>query len=184
MYAVEFFFDDSFESWVKDIWSGLKTQGITSFMADIEALRPHITVAVYNSELPIEEFISRFDVVTKKMSHMHVKFDIVATFPTSRTVFLAPTMTSYLFETHRKYYNELAEYNVFDNYNGWNFPDDWSPHCTLGKTDQDLFVKTMDFCLTRFKPMKGRIIEIGVVKLEFVDGKCVSSKTLFSNLLM
>jgi hypothetical protein len=73
MYAVEFFLDENFESYVKDIWSGLKTNGITSFMADIEELRPHITVAVYNSELPIEQFICRFDAATKKMSKIDVK---------------------------------------------------------------------------------------------------------------
>jgi hypothetical protein len=41
---------------------------------------------------------------------MDVRFDIVATFPTSGTVFLPPTMTSHLLETHRKYYIDLANY--------------------------------------------------------------------------
>jgi 2'-5' RNA ligase len=184
MYAVEFFLDEITESYVRDIWGGLKTNSITSYMAEIEELRPHVTVAVYNSKLPIEEFISRFDVVTKKMSQMDVKFEIVSTFPTSGTVFLAPTMTSHLFETHREYYNDLAEYNTFDNYSGWNFPDGWDPHCTLAtKLNKSELINTLDYCLNRFNPMKGKIIEIGVVKLEFVDGKCVSSKTIFSNLL-
>lgn len=93
-------------------------------------------------------------------------------------------MTSSLFETHRKYYNELAEYNTFDNYNGFNFLDVWDPHCTLAtRLDQRALIKTLDYCLDRFNPMRGKIIEIGVVKLEYADGKCVSSKTIFSKIL-
>jgi hypothetical protein len=182
MYAVEFFFDEITESYVRDIWVGLKKHGITSFMADVEELRPHVTVAVYSSELPIDQFISRFDVVTKKMSKIDIKFDIISTFVTTSIIFLPPTMTSQLFETHRHYYNKLAEFNIYDKYNGWNFPDQWDPHCTLAKPNKNQLIETLDYCLNRFKPMKGSINEIGVVKLEFAD-KCVSSKTLFSNLL-
>ena len=80
MYAVEFFLDDNIENYVRNIWSGLKTNGITPYMADIEELRPHVTVAVYNSELPFEKFIRQFDSVTKTMCQIDVKFDIVSTF--------------------------------------------------------------------------------------------------------
>ena len=129
MYAVEFFLDEKFESYVRNIWSGLKTTGITSYMADIEELRPHVTVAVYDSELPLERFISRFDSATKNMYQIDVKFDIISTFPTSGTVFFHPTMTSHLFETHRQYYNDLAGFNTSENRNGYSFPERWDPHC-------------------------------------------------------
>jgi hypothetical protein len=182
MYAVEFFFDEITESYVRDVWSSLKTQGITSLMADIEELRPHVTVAVYNSELPIEQFRSRFDVATKKMSQIDVKFDIVSAFPASGTVFLPPTMTSHLFETHREYYSELAEYNAFAN--SYYIPDGWDPHCSLAiKLNHSSLIKTLNYCLSGFNPLKTKIIEIGVVKLEFVNGECISSRTLFSNIL-
>ena len=184
MYAVEFFLDEKFESYVRNIWSGLKTTGITSYMADIEELRPHVTVAVYDSELPLEHFISRFDSATKNMSQIDVKFDIISTFPTSGTVFFPPTMTSHLFETHRQYYNDLAEFNTFENRNGYSFPERWDPHCTLAThLNDELVIKTLDYCLGGFSPMRGKIIEIGVVKLEFIKGECVSSKTIFSNSL-
>jgi hypothetical protein len=49
MYAVEFFLDEITESYVRDIWGGLKTNSITSYMAEIDELRPHVTVAVYSA---------------------------------------------------------------------------------------------------------------------------------------
>jgi hypothetical protein len=114
-----------------------------------------------------------------------LKFDIVSTFPTSGTIFLPPTMTSDLFKTHREYYNDLAEYNTLEIGNGYNLPDGWDPHCTLAtRLNKDELIKSLDYCLYRFNPMKGRIIEIGVVELEFANDKCVSSRTLFSNLLI
>lgn len=184
MYAVEFFLDERIESSVRDIWSGLKTTGITSFMADIIELRPHVTVAVYNAELPIEQFIDRFVVATKKMSKINVKFDIVSIFPTSGTVFIPPTMTSHLFETHLEYHNELAEFNAFEIGNGYNLPETWDPHCTLAtRLGHDSVIDTLGYCLNRFNPMKGTITEIGVVKLEFINDKCISSKTILSKLL-
>jgi 2'-5' RNA ligase len=183
-YAVEFFFDETIESYVRDLWNGLKTRDISSFMAEVEELRPHVTVAVYNSELPIEQFISRFEIATKTMTPIDVKVDSISIFPTSGTVFLSPTMTSNLFNTHREYCNALAEYNAFDNYSGYNLPDNWSPHCTLAtRLNQEILVRAFDYCLDRFNPMKGRIIEIGVVKLEYVNGNCVSSRTIFSKVL-
>lgn len=101
MYAVELFFDKNIENYIKGIWEGLKVNGITSQMADIEEIRPHITVAVYNSALPIEQFIKVFDIVTKKISQIDVKFDIVATcppnpdFPKTSLVFAPPIITSH-----------------------------------------------------------------------------------------
>jgi 2'-5' RNA ligase len=184
MYAVEFFFEDAFEERVKDLWSCLKIDGISSFMADIEELRPHVTVAVYSSGLPVQQFISHLAATARGMSRMNVTFDAVSAFPTSGTVFLAPTMTSALFVAHRNYYHDLAEYNSFDSYNGLNFPDNWSPHCTLAaRLNQDQLNKALKYCISRFEPTRGTITEIGLVKLEFVSGKCISSKTLFSCLL-
>lgn len=182
MYAIEFFFDTQMEDFVKDIWTGLKINGITSNMADIDELRPHITVAVYNSDLPIELLVRRFDTATKQMSPIDVKFDVVAAFPTSGTVFVSPTITSQLFESHRQFYYSLGEYDAFAN--EYYIPDSWVPHCTLAiMLNQNLLLKTLEYCLNRFNPLKGRITEIGVVKLEYLDSKCVSSKTIFSNLL-
>ena len=50
---------------------------VTVFISDIEELRPHTTVAVYNSEFPIEQFISQFINITRSMSKIKVQFEAI-----------------------------------------------------------------------------------------------------------
>ncbi|MFD2613167.1 2'-5' RNA ligase family protein [Paenibacillus gansuensis] len=183
-YAVEFFFDNDIERYVKDTWTELKTKNISSFMADIEELRPHITIAVYNSEIPIEQFITQFEIATNEMQPIDVKFDAISIFPTSGTLFLSPTMSSQLLNSHVHYCNALRQYNNFDNYNGYNNQDNWTPHCTLAtRLNKENLIFALEHCLHRFQPLRGEIIEIGIAKLEFNNGVCVSSKTIYSKVL-
>jgi 2'-5' RNA ligase len=180
MYAIELFLSSPIEDLVRGIWSDLKKYDITSNMANIKELIPHISIGVYSSELPIEEFLSKFDFIN--LHQMDVKFDVLGMFPSSGTVFMAPTITSELLESHREFYKEFKEYNSLAS--DYYLPDKWNPHCTLAiKLDHSSLVKTMDFCLSKFTPMIGKINKIAVVKLEFSDGECISSKTIYSKSL-
>ncbi|WP_282942152.1 hypothetical protein [Paenibacillus sp. RC67] len=62
MYAVEMFFDTNLEDFVKDVWKELHHQSISSYMYDIEELRPHLTLAVYNEvqESAIADLVKDF----------------------------------------------------------------------------------------------------------------------------
>jgi hypothetical protein len=51
LYAVEFFLRLPIDDFVRDIWRELKERDITSHMANIKELTPHLNVGVYNSEL-------------------------------------------------------------------------------------------------------------------------------------
>ena len=79
-------------------------------MANIKEVTPHISLGVYNSELPIEEFLSKFD--NFNLHQIDVKFDILAMFPSSGTVFMAPTITSELLVSHCEFYREFKAYNA------------------------------------------------------------------------
>jgi hypothetical protein len=182
MYAVEFFLDSNTETFVRNIWGDLKSNGITSNMPDIDEIRPHISVAVYKSELQIDQFLKHFDLITKKMHQIEVQFYAVATFPSSGTVFIPPTITSDLIESHRQFHTDLEEYESFGL--EYYMPQRWNPHCTFAiQLDKNTLLKTLELCLNQFEPIKGKIEEIGVVKLEFDNNKCVSSKTIFSSVL-
>ena len=188
MYAVELFFDKNIERYVKGIWEGLKINGISSYMADIEEIRPHITVSIYNSELPVDKFIDAFNKIAKSISKINVRFDVIATsppnpdFPKNSLVYAPPIINSQLFETHRNLYNELLEYNTFANKH--YLPEQWNPHCTISiLQDKESLMKTLDYCINHFQRLDGKINEIGIVKLEWSNGTCVSSKTIFSNVL-
>ncbi|WP_408006331.1 hypothetical protein ACJROX_16635 [Pseudalkalibacillus sp. A8] len=82
-YAIELFFDKKNERYVKGIWEGLKEKGITTNMADIEEIRPHITLAVYDSELPIDQYIQTFEKATIMIPSFKVKFQSLSIFPPS-----------------------------------------------------------------------------------------------------
>ncbi|WP_412969150.1 2'-5' RNA ligase family protein [Fredinandcohnia sp. 179-A 10B2 NHS] len=155
-------------------------------MANIEEIRPHITLAVYNSELPVENYINSFRFFTENLTQIEVNFDILSTFPPNEkfhtsVVFMPPTITSHLYETHRQFYKELIKYNSFAN--ELYVPERWNPHCTLaiGLDKQSLF-KTFEYCISHFRPLEGKIKEIALVKIDLVDGIPIS-KTIFSTLL-
>jgi hypothetical protein len=180
LYAVELFFDKPVDDFVRGIWEDLKRNDITSNMASIKELTPHISVGVFNRELPIEQFLIKMEGFNK--NQLDVRFDILATFPTTGTVFMGPTITSDLFKLHRDFYKEFQEFNDFaaDYY----LPNKWNPHCTLAiRLEQQDLIKTFDYCVTKFKPMDARINRIGVVKIEFLNEEW-SSKTIFSKSLL
>lgn len=109
-----------------------------------------------------------------------MNFNVLSTFPPA-VVFSAPTVTSHLFETHRQFYKELKIYHKFAN--ELYFPECWIPHCTFAiGLNKDSLLRTFEHCLNQFQPFDGQITEIGIVKIEFVDG-IHSSKTIFAKRL-
>lgn len=185
-YAVELFFDDDNETYVKGIWEGLKVRGISSNMADIHEMRPHITLAVYNSELPIDQYLQTFDKATKKISSFEVKFESLSIFPPSgdfstSVVFAPPTNTIQLLELHNRFYLDFDEYNSYAN--ALYIPGRWTPHCTYAiGLDDDALSKAIEYCLEQFRPKQCTITEIAVVKIEMSE-EVSSSKTIYSKQL-
>ena len=182
MYAVECFFDPVSEDYVRSIWRGLQSAGITSSLQAIEGLRPHVTVAVYDADLPFDPFIRRFDAFAQHVPSMALKFDAVAVFPTSGTVFAHPAMTDALFHVHRRYYQEMASFQSYAN--PYYVPDSWNPHCTFAiNLDVHALDAALQHCIGAFRPMQARLTEIAVVKLEYTEGACIRSRTICSRLL-
>jgi hypothetical protein len=178
MYAVELFFDDSFEKYVKGIWKELKDANITSNMHDIIDLRPHITLAVYHQIPSLESFFSRLNIYFESVSELELKFDVLALFPTSGTLFMDPTITEEFIKMHKRYHEEFKDLHEFAN--PYYVPDHWDPHCTLGiKLSAEQILDAMKYCYKDFMPKRGRITEVGIVKLAYDENhKCISSPTI------
>ncbi|WP_221565368.1 2'-5' RNA ligase family protein [Alkalihalobacillus sp. TS-13] len=185
-YAVELFFDENTEGYVKSIWEGLKNKGITSKMADIQEIRPHITLAVYHAGIPIEQYIRTFKNAVDKLSSFKVKFESLSVFPPSgdfptSVVFAPPTMTTQLFNIHQQFYKDFQEYTAYAN--ELYLPENWTPHCTYAiGLDDEAMSKTLNYCHDRFEPKECTITEIGVVEIRMED-LIPSSKTIFSKQL-
>lgn len=183
MYAIELFFSSEVEDYVRRKWKELSINQIATSLYEIEGVRPHITLALYNELDSLEDFRQHFTEYFKTYNKMiELKFDIIGTFPTTGTVFLKPTITTELMDFHRAYHNAFQGYSKYENQ--YYLPDNWGPHCTLAMSLQnDAITRTIEFMLKDFKPLRGSVIEIGVVEVLQDGKKCVSTKTLFSKKL-
>jgi 2'-5' RNA ligase len=183
MYAVELFFESKFEGFVRDIWKGLSERNISSNMQDIVGIRPHITLAVYNDIPQLESFIEMFVSYFQKVQEIKLKFDVLACFPTSGTLFIDPTVTEELILMHKRYHDQFQD--LLGQANQYYIPDNWDPHCTLAiKLAPEEILMAMNYCYQDFKPRKTRITEVGIIKIEYDETKkCMNSPTLISKKL-
>lgn len=177
MYAVELFFDEKLDNYVRRKWSDLKLAGISSNMYDIRNIRPHVTLGVYRDIISFDEYKKRFaEYFEDKGKKIELKFHIIGTFPTTGTIFLKPTITKELLMMHEDYHVQFAE---LDNEQVMYYkPDNWDPHCTIGiGLNQVELVDAVQNTIDDFEPITGSVVEIGLVKIGFEDNKCISSDT-------
>lgn len=180
MYAIELFFETEFESYIRRKWNDLSKTNITSTFLEIEDIRPHVTLAVYNRMDDIEKFKKDFMEYFDTREHkINLKFDIVGTFPTTGTVFLKPTITREFIEFHRLFHEAFSIYS--ENANRYYIPDEWDPHCTFGiGLNKKQINDAIGNILNDFQPMRSDVKEIGFVEIIHDGNRYVSSKTLFS----
>jgi 2'-5' RNA ligase len=173
MYAVELFLDKEADIYVRHIWNELSNENIDSSLSDIKEIRPHITLAVYE-DINESGFIEELHAFKSSFKPINTYFDILGTFPMTGTCFLKPTVTEELLNIHSKYCEQFKSFN--ENADPYYLPRRWNPHCTLaiGLTTEKL-KKVFNFSVDRFKPIRVTLNDIGLVKIEFKDGKCVSS---------
>ncbi|WP_274650889.1 2'-5' RNA ligase family protein [Paenibacillus humicola] len=178
MYAVELFFDAPFEAYVRSVWKTLSDRNISTEMQDICGVRPHLTMAVYDDIPRLDTFFERFSAWTESSPAIHLKFDVLAFFPASGTLFLGPTVTDSLIRWHRQYHAEFDE--LLPNPHSFYVPNQWVPHCTLAiRLTPDQAAEAMAFCYPDFRPLQTRVIEAGVVKLGYDSNhRCTSSSTI------
>lgn len=177
MYALELFFGSELNQYVKNSWQQLKDLHITSTMLNIQDLRPHITVAVYDQIEDLESYGKQLEEHMSEQKKFTVSFDSIATFPSTNTVFAAPTMTSELFHLHRNYYEAFQAYSKTAH--AHYTPDRWNTHCTLAMHLTKLqMTRAVACCVNHFKPFQSSIESIGLVHLQYDGGSCISSPTI------
>ena len=173
MYAVEMFFNKELEESIRKIWYSLSEENIDSSLISIKDLKPHITLATYES-LQLEAFKKQFVSFVENFEPIDVKFVIMGTFPETGTCFLGPIMTEELVRLHKDYHEKLIQFKTSAHF--YYLPNNWNPHCTLAiRLNNSKLVKVLEHCLKKFKGLSGKIIEIGLVKVEYKNDRCVSS---------
>jgi len=163
MYAVELFFNEEVDSYIRSIWKELSDNNIDSSLNDIEEISPHITLAVYEN-INEETFIEKFKVFKSNFKPINTSFDILGTFPITGICLIKPTVTQELLDIHSQYHQQLKAFN--ESASPYYLPDRWTPHCTLAiNLNNDKLKKVFSFVLDKFKPLNATLIDVGLIKI-------------------
>jgi 2'-5' RNA ligase len=173
MYAVELFLNEEVELYVRNIWEELSNKNIDSSLKDIKEICPHITLAVYE-DINESDFIEELRAFKSSFKPIDTYFDILGTFPITGTCFIKPTVTEELLNIHSKYCEQFKAFN--EKADPYYLPGRWNPHCTLGiGLSNEKLKEVLNFSVDKFKPSRVTLTDVGLVKIDFKDGKCVSS---------
>ncbi|MDF2669033.1 MAG: 2-5 ligase superfamily protein [Paenibacillus sp.] len=172
MYAFELFLDDETDKYVRDCWRAAADHKISSFMNQIEGVRPHITLA-FCQKADIESAIEALaDFAQQK--EVELDFDILGSFPTSGTLFLSPTMTERFKQFHQQFHDKMkactSEHSDHYTINHWN------PHCTLAtRMNRAELAQAYELIVGEFKPLRSRVTEVGLVELIYEGQVCIKN---------
>lgn len=179
MYSVILNLDQESEIFIKDKWTKLKESGITSrSILDIHGARPHITLADYD-ELDMKNYIERFQAFFSKRKKISINYDVIGTFPTTGTLFAAPTVTKELINFHEEYYKEFEDLNVYAN--SYYLPGKWIPHTTLAiNYSKDELLSSFKFIVDEFKPIIGKVVEAELIRVIYNNDVCIAWEKIYS----
>ena len=165
-YAVVIYFDKTSEQPILKVWSELEKKDISQAMNN-PGIRPHITLAIYDSFncIECEKDIRQL----AKNSGLHsVNIDHFGIFPhASPVIFIAPTLNRELINFQKR-----IHYTLKNNVDGsWDMyqPGNWVPHLTLVRIIEKKNLSTaLEICMKLELPLELKITQIGVVNFKSV----------------
>lgn len=164
LYAVELFFDPKTEKTLTFVFKKMAKAKISSAMLDSKS-RPHLSLAVFETDrLPaVVKGLYEFAAKTPKSS---LYFSSLGVFKSTGTLFLAPTVTGELQESHRRLFQKLNPH--IQNPRPYYKPGVITYHCTLGiGLSKKEIVKGMDLVLKTQLPDHFQVVEVGLVAVHF-----------------
>lgn len=180
MYGTIMCFDRETEEQIKQLWTMLADQNISTYHIDKNGQwkRPHITLADYD-DLDLENYIARFDAFFANRKPLDIDLSILGSFPSKGTLFFAPVMSSELSQLHSDYHQAFETFKDSDQ--SFYIPGHWVPHCTIANhLDQDNLVKAYASAANTFRPMKAKVCEIILIRLIFDQGNVTGSEPVLN----
>lgn len=174
MYAIIATFDCVCTNKIRELQNELTNIIGTNPLAGVE---PHITLADYN-ELDVNLYTEKLEeFVVFQENIAAVTFPSVGTFPTNRTIFLAPTITDELLRLHHSYHDYFKVFH--DNLQSYYVPGKWVPHCTIANgLNSNQFLSVMEYIYEKFDVTLASIEKLKLIKVNYEDGSAVSSSIL------
>jgi 2'-5' RNA ligase len=181
MYAYAFvvYFDYETEKKYKNIWKDLSEKNITQYGVENKGKRPHITIADYDN-LEKDRFIELLDKFYENKQKINISLNILGTFINTGTLFLAPTLSTELFDFHKNHHNYFRTFN--DNKNSFYLPGKWIPHCTIAsRLSEENMVLAFRYCKSSISDVCCKLSEIALIEVKLSDkGIAIEDRVIFS----
>ncbi len=165
-YAIELYFDKNVEDKVYSLANKIADAHISTKYLDWKT-RPHITLACFN-DVDEEQCISKLKTFAGNHQKMLAGLASVGMFVDTKTIYLAPIMTSDMYQFQRELHEYLCDFDTQGH--EWYTPNRWVPHCAIALTkedEEDAFFKASDLVLHQFEKIFGEFSAIGLVKISF-----------------
>lgn len=172
IFAIELYFNGRLEDTVRKVWANVDDLNTQKSMTSIENATPHVSLAVIQSATT--EQVAQVVNSPLTVSKFPIQFDIVGCFPTSGTLFLAPTFSTALRMIHEQVYEVLSKIGIETV--EYCTPNYWNPHCTIGLNLHGIdLTKAFERTLYTFKPLSGTVVAIGAVEVIHSAGRHIKS---------
>ena len=178
-YAFVGYLDRETEVNFRGLWKDLSEQNISHYGVETKGKRPHITIADYDA-LDKNRFIQSADAFYADKEQVDLTLNILGTFISTGTLFIAPTLSTKLLDFHSNHHDYFRTFN--ENETSFYLPSKWSPHCTIAsRLDEDKMVQAFSYCKKNIDKIQGTLSEIALIELKLNDdGVVIEDTVIFS----
>ncbi|WIV21220.1 2'-5' RNA ligase family protein [Paenibacillus polygoni] len=182
MYGVVAHFDQDTELYIKQVWKELSDHAISKYAEEVQDRRPHITIAGYDSDIDIDQFISDFDCFYESKKQLSITMNSIGTFLNTGILFFSPVPSIELLTFHANHHRFFENYRL--NAESPYLPNNWVPHCTIANRLNDEKLKeAMIYCTKRIKNITAMIVEVSVTSAIYENNKCIKSPSIHTKTL-
>jgi len=166
-FAVEMYFDEKTEKALRDLRRVLTDAGVRPVLDEMGD-RPHISLAVF-SQVDVEELLEEVEKFADETKALPITLSAIGAFATADAVlFLTPAITQDLMDVHWDFHQMLGDLKMYPH--AYYQPDRWVPHSTIAQNVQEELVgKSFDILRKSFKPISGKLVEMGLVRFRPVE---------------
>jgi 2'-5' RNA ligase len=166
-FAVEMYFDEKTEKALRDLRKVLSEAGVRPVLDEIGD-RPHISLAVF-SQVEVDELLEEMEKFAAETQPMSITLSAIGAFATAEAVlFLTPAITQELMDVHWDFHQLLGDLKMHPH--AYYQPDRWVPHSTVAQNVEEGMVgKGFDVLRKSFKPISGKLVEMGLVRFRPVE---------------
>lgn len=167
-YAIEVFFEENFDRYVRDLWEQCEVHNLSSFMNQVKGTEPHTALALFENIEVVGLRTCFKELVSQELEGFELLFDAVACFPVTKVTYLQPNSEKKLVSLLEVIHERFKEYK--DKVNLYYSPKRWFPHVTVAKNrSNDEMIISMGYIIEQFTPQRTRVDRLVLVEIEYTD---------------